>query len=191
MNSKTKGEQSREKLIEHAAKLFLTKGYSATGINEILESAAMSKGSFYFYFSSKKELAIHVSEFYRIKTKKWLETRFQNKEPGWEEFINAFIGDRIEDAKNDNYLGCPAAVLGIETAFSEPDIAKESTIILKELIDQFDTVLKNSGIPKDKSYSLARKAFSIYEGHLLFYRISKDVNELEVLKDELLHLFEA
>ncbi|WP_055666641.1 TetR/AcrR family transcriptional regulator [Desnuesiella massiliensis] len=64
MSENTKGEKSKENLIECAARLFLEKGYNATGINDILNSAGLSKGSFYFYFESKKDLAMGVAEYY-------------------------------------------------------------------------------------------------------------------------------
>ena len=43
-----KGEESRQRLIECAAKLFWKNGYSATGISEILRQTDLPKGSFYF-----------------------------------------------------------------------------------------------------------------------------------------------
>ena len=37
---------------------FWKNGYAATGISEILDQAGLPKGSFYFYFKSKDELAV-------------------------------------------------------------------------------------------------------------------------------------
>jgi len=189
MNQKTKGEQAKEKLIECAAKLFLLRGYSATGINDILAATSMTKGSFYFYFSSKKELAIKVSEFYRENLKKWLQNKAKDNFLGWEAFITALIEDKINDAKGKNYFGCPIAVLGSEIAFLEPDIAEKYTEIFKGLINLFFEVLIKSGMTEEKAHLLAKRAFIVYEGHLLFYRISKNISELELLKDELINLY--
>ena len=60
-----KGEESRQRLIECAAKLFWKNGYSATGISEILRQTDLPKGSFYFYFKSKDDLATAVTEYYQ------------------------------------------------------------------------------------------------------------------------------
>ena len=57
-----KGEESRQRLIECAAELFWKNGYSATGISEILKQTGLPKGSFYFYFKSKDELAVPKME---------------------------------------------------------------------------------------------------------------------------------
>ena len=58
-----KGEESRQRLIECAAELFWKNGYSATGISEILKQTDLPKGSFYFYFKSKDDLATAVTEY--------------------------------------------------------------------------------------------------------------------------------
>ena len=61
----TKGEESRQRLIKCAAELFWKNGYSATGISQILQQTGLPKGSFYFYFKSKDELAIAVAAYYQ------------------------------------------------------------------------------------------------------------------------------
>ena len=76
----TKGEQSKIKLIECAAELFLQKGYNGTGINDILAGTGLPKGSFYFHFSSKKDLAINVSEYFEKKNWRVDIKNFKGKE---------------------------------------------------------------------------------------------------------------
>ncbi|MBQ8080635.1 MAG: TetR/AcrR family transcriptional regulator, partial [Clostridia bacterium] len=51
-----KGEIKRQALLASAEKLFFTKGYGATSINDILETLHCSKGSFYHHFTSKLEV---------------------------------------------------------------------------------------------------------------------------------------
>ena len=46
---------TKENLIETAAKLFETKGYYATGLNEILAESGAPKGSLYYHFPKGKE----------------------------------------------------------------------------------------------------------------------------------------
>lgn len=183
MEPKTKGDWAKERLIACAAKLFLQNGYNATGINDILASASMTKGSFYFYFSSKKELAVKVFEYYQEKLKNWLLEMAAGKT--WEEFITAFIGEKIEAAHKGEYYGCPIAVLGGEIAFQEPDIAEKYAESMRGLTRIFAKVLCNSGVAQEMASVLAKRAFILYEGYLLYYRISKDINELNALVAEL------
>jgi TetR/AcrR family transcriptional repressor of nem operon len=51
---------SRELLLQAGTELFLERGYSATGLQDILERAGVPKGSFYHYFGSKEEFGLEV-----------------------------------------------------------------------------------------------------------------------------------
>lgn len=47
-------------LLAAGEHIFLAKGYHHTGIQEILESAGVPKGSFYHYFASKEDFGLQV-----------------------------------------------------------------------------------------------------------------------------------
>jgi len=175
----TKGEKSKEHLIRCAARLFIRKGYNGTGINDILESAELSKGSFYFYFPSKKDLAIAVAEYFNNIEMRELSEASKNRT--WVPFVEKFIGDIINRAKQNKIFGCPFAVLGMEIAFLEPDIANRYYRPLKNIQDVFEDVLKRSGMSAEEAVEYAERALAIYEGYLIFYRIDKDVETLEKL----------
>lgn len=48
----------RDRLLETAARLFYEKGYTATGINEIIKQAGICKASFYHHFKTKEDLLV-------------------------------------------------------------------------------------------------------------------------------------
>ena len=116
-----KGEESRQRLIECAAKLFWKNGYSATGISEILRQTDLPKGSFYFYFKSKDDLATAVTEYYQ----KILLEQFQNssQKNNWKSFIEEIFDFLSERTNGHTFAGCPYAVMGMETALSKPALA--------------------------------------------------------------------
>ncbi|MHA2887388.1 TetR/AcrR family transcriptional regulator [Bacillus cereus] len=49
-------EERRKEILETAERLFLTKGYTKTTVNDILKEIGIAKGTFYHYFKSKKEV---------------------------------------------------------------------------------------------------------------------------------------
>jgi TetR/AcrR family transcriptional repressor of nem operon len=55
---------TKENLLEEGLKLIRSAGYSATGINQILEAAQVPKGSFYHHFSTKDEFVMEVVRRY-------------------------------------------------------------------------------------------------------------------------------
>ena len=54
--------EKREALLDAAAREFAARGYEDASINRILVAAGFSKGSFYYYFDDKPDLAIAVLE---------------------------------------------------------------------------------------------------------------------------------
>lgn len=61
----------KEDIINAAIELFRSKGYDNTNLNDIVELAKISKGSFYLHFADKKELFIECADrvFFDIDSK--------------------------------------------------------------------------------------------------------------------------
>ena len=55
---------SKEKIVQVAFNLFLTKGYKDISLREIVEKVGLTKGAFYHYYKSKEELFTEVVERY-------------------------------------------------------------------------------------------------------------------------------
>ncbi|MCA0150052.1 TetR/AcrR family transcriptional regulator [Rossellomorea vietnamensis] len=57
--------KEKEKLIiETSIKLFATKGFNATSVQEIVNECDISKGAFYLYFKSKEALLLAIMNYY-------------------------------------------------------------------------------------------------------------------------------
>ena len=186
MAENTKGEKTKKRIIECAAKLFLVNGYNNTGINEILLETGLPKGSFYYHFENKKHLAIEVANYFEEKIGSWLLDVSKNR--GWEEFVEVFMSQIIQDAEDGNYFGCPFAVLGSEIAFLDSQITNAYSSPMKGLICLFSKVLEFSKVPRQELNSKANHAFALFEGYILYYRITKDINVLQILKEQLLKI---
>ena len=51
-----RGERTRQKLLESAERIFAELGYHDASIVKITEAARVGQGTFYLYFSSKKQV---------------------------------------------------------------------------------------------------------------------------------------
>jgi TetR/AcrR family transcriptional repressor of nem operon len=49
-------EESRARILEAAAELFRVKGFTATGVDELMSAAGLTAGAFYAHFDSKQDL---------------------------------------------------------------------------------------------------------------------------------------
>ena len=54
------GQNSRDKLLDAATRLFHENGYQAVTVNDICEAAQLTKGAFYHHFDSKEALYPHL-----------------------------------------------------------------------------------------------------------------------------------
>src|ERR1700733_740203 len=57
-------QSTRDHLLQVGLRQIHAMGYSATGVNEILEEAKVPKGSFYHHFASKEDFAKEVLALY-------------------------------------------------------------------------------------------------------------------------------
>ena len=92
---------NREKILRCALELFYHKGYDAVGIQEICQSAGITKPTLYHYFGSKYGLleVLLEHELSGFLSRLSENARFQN---GIEESLTAFAGTLIDFA-NQNH----------------------------------------------------------------------------------------
>ncbi len=64
MNTMTNNVDVRQHIIDTAQKIMSCKGFSAVGLNEILRTAGVPKGSFYHYFESKESFGVVLLDAY-------------------------------------------------------------------------------------------------------------------------------
>jgi TetR/AcrR family transcriptional repressor of nem operon len=59
---------SKTKLLNAALHVIRAKGYTATRVEDICETAGLTKGSFFHHFNSKEELALEAAEYWDAVT---------------------------------------------------------------------------------------------------------------------------
>lgn len=55
-----KGEKRKQELLQIAYRMFISRGYENTSVDEIIEEAGIAKGTFYYYFETKEQLLEEV-----------------------------------------------------------------------------------------------------------------------------------
>jgi len=59
----SKGEQTRERILERSALLFNRQGYSGASLSDIMRETGLEKGGIYNHFTSKEQLALESFDF--------------------------------------------------------------------------------------------------------------------------------
>ncbi len=55
-----KGERRKLELLDIAYKMFISRGYENTSVDDIIEAAGIAKGTYYYYFESKEQMLEEV-----------------------------------------------------------------------------------------------------------------------------------
>lgn len=109
------GRETRELLLRAGLEVLTEKGFSATGIDEILRRVGVPKGSFYHYFDSKEAFGIELVDRYAAYFARKLERHFDDRSRTPLEQLRAFIADAEAGmAKYDYKRGCLIGNLGQE-----------------------------------------------------------------------------
>ena len=116
---------AKEKILEVASQLFYTQGYNATGIQQIIDEADVSKGTFYTHFKTKDDLGLaylqnrHNIEFTGLK--KALAS-CNDPYDKYTKFIDVIRESMIES----NFRGCAFANMSAEVTDLKSPIRKEA-----------------------------------------------------------------
>src|ERR1044072_9740093 len=60
--AQTKGEKTREKILDFAYESIVQKGFAATSIEELVEAAGITKSGFFYHFRDKNDMARQLFE---------------------------------------------------------------------------------------------------------------------------------
>jgi AcrR family transcriptional regulator len=94
---------ARKRLLESAKVLFSQRGYYATSVEDIVESAGFSKGTFYFYFKSKEELFKSLVEEMHLNIVKRLEN-FLERDLPLEDALIEYAKVFLEDIYQNRHI---------------------------------------------------------------------------------------
>jgi len=153
---------ARERLLESAKRLFSQKGYYATSVEDIVESAGFSKGTFYFYFKSKEELFKSLVEEMHLNIVKRLEN-FLERELPLEDALIEHAKVFLEDIYQNRHIAqiFLFQLVGTNEEFRELYYTKVSH--LRELLTKMvDRAIQRGEI----TYKNAENIVNLYAGFL-------------------------
>lgn len=72
--ARTKGERTRERILDIAYTAIVQKGFAATSIDELVEAAGITKSGFFYHFRDKNDLARQLLERFLAEDDHILDT---------------------------------------------------------------------------------------------------------------------
>ncbi len=180
MEKITKGQKTKLQILQKSDQLFSEKGYSATGVDEIVGSLNLTSGVFYNYFPSKAELLQQVVDQKIQKSKEMLLVA-QEKESAmmWvQRVLKIYLSPQHRDSLAQS---CPVTTLSQELI----KLNVHHSTGLAEYTQDFAAILNRRLMmlnPKNEG-----KAFSIMSlcvGALILSRLERDMTKSDLILTE-------
>ena len=179
---------AKVKLMDAVLELIWAGSYGSTTIDHICAKAGVKKGSFYYFFKSKSELAAEAFEASWSSKRVQLDSIFSPTVPPLERlrryFDFGYDFQREIKAKHGRVLGCPQVTLGCEICTQEDVLQKKIQGIMEQKRKYLESAIRDAHatgeIHAPDAAAKSRMLLAYYEGLLTQARIQNDV---EVLKE--------
>jgi len=181
----------KERLLDAAMDLIWENSYGATSVDAICDRAGAKKGSFYYFFKSKSELAAAALEDCWSKKKAEMDSIFSPTVPPLERFDRYFdfVHDRLADVqkKCGSILGCPFISVGSEVSTQDQIVRETIDRIMDRKVNYFVSAVRDAAaeglIDAPDPVAKARALFSCYQGMMAQARIQNDIELLRGFKE--------
>ncbi|MBC7946474.1 MAG: TetR/AcrR family transcriptional regulator [Chitinophagaceae bacterium] len=184
----TKGERTRQLIIEKSAPLFNKKGYAGTSLSDIMKATGLAKGGLYGNFKNKDEIAALTFEYAYSKIK----TAILFKLSGCTTSVEKLVG--ILDFYR-NYItnppipgGCPLLNTSVEADDSFPFLKTRARAAQNEMLNSLVQIFqsgKKHGELKDSIHPQreAEMMYALIEGGIVMAKINDNPTILHRILD--------
>lgn len=181
--------RNREQLIHIAARLFLSKGFKYTSIEDVVEKSKVSRSNLYYHFSSKEELLYAVVDFWGNRYESALEISLGQRELGAQQRIESFIQLLLQEIEARGNKGhCPFIAMYQQSPTEAKDVhqrIQQFFTCLRRLIAELIAQGMESGefrphIPAEQAATLF---VSSLEGGLALAETMEDISIVRTTSD--------
>lgn len=186
---------AKEKLMKAVSELIWTGSYGSTTIDQICEAAGVKKGSFYYFFDSKADVAVAALDAEWNCRRPELDAIFSSTVPPLERLRKycdfGYQFQKEISKKCGCVLGCPLFSLGSEISTQEDILQKKIQGMLDQKRKYLESAIRDAHaaglIHAPDAAAKARTLFSYYQGVLTEARIN---NNLEMLRDAIRGMYD-
>jgi TetR/AcrR family transcriptional repressor of nem operon len=187
---------TKQKLLNTAVTLIWESSYGSISVDDICNRAGVNKGSFYYAFKSKSDLAAAAFEDHWNKKRGMMDEIFSSQVPPLErleKYCDRMVQDQIEKHnKFGKFCGCPFASIGSELSTQDEQIRKKAHELSERSMKYLACTLRDAeaeGILEAKDpVELARQVYCHVTGLIMQAKIENNPEPLKSLKKGVLRL---
>ncbi len=175
----------RQKLLDQGVALIMEHGYHGTGLQTILQSTGVPKGSFYHYFASKEDFSAEVIQHYIAPFIARLDLAMQQPGVDARQALRAYFRDlSVEAARRDFRGGCLLGNLMGEIGETSEKCRSALHLAVSGYRDRIADALRRGqqeGVfrPDLPAETMADLLVNQWQGALLRMKIEQSVRPLE------------
>ncbi|MGF6357378.1 AcrR family transcriptional regulator [Paenibacillus sp. 4624] len=132
--------EQKKSIISAARKLFHTKGFSETSMNQIIEAAESSKGNLYHHFKNKEHLFVYILEDDATQWLKEWEQEVEKTKADSDDILY-ILAEFIAKSRGNLYYHKTTAEF-YSSAFKSDEITEKIKEIDKLYLDFFVNIIK-------------------------------------------------
>ncbi|MEI9999956.1 MAG: TetR/AcrR family transcriptional regulator [Verrucomicrobiota bacterium] len=182
--------ESKRKLLEAAIDLIWQSSYGAVSVDDICAKAGVNKGSFYYAFKSKSDLAVAAYERYWEGKRALMDRIFSPQVPPLERldhWVEAVVDDQLQRYNTaGKMLGCPFCSIGSELSTQDENIrrkAEEIGVKVTKYIESLVRDLAAEGLIESRNHAELAYELSAYTtGVLMQAKIENSPKHVERMK---------
>ena len=187
----TKGERTRQRIVELAAPVFNRQGYAGASMRDLIGATGLEKGGIYNHFGSKEQLALEAYDYATSRVTERLARSQDGASDGVDRLtrmIEAFAQNARRPAVEG---GCPMMNTAIEADDTHSELrdrARDSMTLWHRLVGRIVKDGKAAGtFAADLDpYALASTITGALEGALMLSRLYGDPARMDHVVDHLL-----
>jgi TetR/AcrR family transcriptional regulator, transcriptional repressor for nem operon len=178
---------SKLKLLDTAIDMIWASSYGSVSVDDICEKAGVNKGSFYYFFKSKSDLAVAAFDRHWELKRPLLDGIFSPQLPPLER-LDRYCKVIIEDQKRKyqlfgKMLGCPFCSVGSELGTQDENIRLKMEQIFARQIKYTESLVRDlvaEGLVQSSNpRELAEEMLSYITGVLMQAKIENSVKHVE------------
>jgi len=187
---------TKQKLLATAMEMIWESSYGSVSVDDICTKAGINKGSFYYAFKSKSDLAVAAFERYWENKQPLMDRIFSPQIPPLER-LDSYCRLIIEDQKKKyesfgKMLGCPFCSLGSELSTQDEKIRLKAEQMNRRMLKYLESLVRDlvteHHIESRDPVELAREVGFYITGVLMQAKIENDVKLVERLQHGVMRL---
>ena len=140
-SARTKGEKTRERLMDLAYASIVEKGFAATSIEELVEAAGITKSGFFYHFRDKNDLARQLFERFLDEDEGIMVTlearaRELSDDPLQSFLIFLNVYAQMMDDMEALHPGCMVATVTYQERMFDSDVKQMNVDYLRRMRDR-------------------------------------------------------